>query len=257
MNYWTQSKNNIFVAAHRGWKSKYPENTMEAFKKALTLGVDQIETDVRMTSDGELVLIHDSTVDRTTNGTGNLCNMTFEEIRALDAGNGNKVPTFIEFMDLVKNHPTLTIDIELKVYPVDGFEKDAYYICDKVIEIVEEYNFADRCVLNSGHGKLLEYIHEKYGNKYKTHTYFPLPDKDSSNFIKNAYCGCVFGIIEGNITADEVKKISKETGVRVWAGTYAKNEDAINKCIEMDTELITCNNPDEVLEILRKKNLHK
>ena len=148
MNYWTQSKNNIFVAAHRGWKSKYPENTMEAFEKALTLGVDQIETDVRMTSDGELVLIHDSTVDRTTNGTGNVCNMTFEEIRALDAGNGNKVPTFIEFMDLVKDHPTLTIDIELKVYPVDGFEKDAYYICDKVIETVEKYNFADRGVLN-------------------------------------------------------------------------------------------------------------
>ena len=59
MNYWTQSKQNIFVAAHRGWRSKYPENTLAAFRAALELGVDQIETDVRVTADGELVLIHD------------------------------------------------------------------------------------------------------------------------------------------------------------------------------------------------------
>lgn len=257
MNYWAQSKNNIFVAAHRGWKDKYPENTMEAFEKALELGVDQLETDVRMTSDGELILIHDATLDRTTNGTGNVHEFSFEEIRTLDAGNGNKIPTFIEFMELVKNHPTLTVDIELKVYPQNGFEKDAYYICDKVIEIVEKYNFADRCVFNSGHGKLLEYILEKYGDKYKTHTYFPIPGRDSSNFVPNAYCGCVFGMLEGHITTDEVNKISEKTGVRVWAGTYAKDEASIDKCLEMGTELITCNNPDEVLEILRKKNLHK
>ena len=70
MNYWTQSKDNIWVAAHRGWCSKYPENTMEAIKAAVEVGVDQIETDVRVTKDGELVLFHDPTVDRTTNGTG-------------------------------------------------------------------------------------------------------------------------------------------------------------------------------------------
>ena len=67
MNYWTQSKDNIWVAAHRGWCSKYPENTMEAIKAAVEVGVDQIETDVRVTKDGELVLFHDPTVDRTTN----------------------------------------------------------------------------------------------------------------------------------------------------------------------------------------------
>ena len=58
MNYWKQSEHYIYVAAHRGWRTKYPENTMEAFQAALELGVDQIETDVRITKDGELVLIH-------------------------------------------------------------------------------------------------------------------------------------------------------------------------------------------------------
>ena len=52
MNYWTQSNRNIYVAAHRGWRSKYPENTLEAFEAALKLGVDQLETDVRITKAG-------------------------------------------------------------------------------------------------------------------------------------------------------------------------------------------------------------
>ena len=259
MNYWTQSKNNIFVAAHRGWKEKYPENTMEAFEKALELGVDQIETDIRMTKDGELILIHDATVDRTTNGTGNVHEFTLEEIRKLDAGNGNQIPTLREFLELVKKHPKLTIDLELKVYPRDGFEETAYYVCDKTIEMVEEYNLADKCVFNSGHGDLLKYIYKKHGNKYKTHTYFPCSEKDWmwDHFITTSYCGCVFGLLEGKVTVDEIKELSEKTGVRVWAGTYARDEKSIEKCVEMGTELITCNNPDEVLEILRKKNLHK
>ena len=86
MNYWTQSPKNIYVAAHRGWCAKYPENTMEAFRAAVELGVDQIELDVRVTRDGELVIIHDATVDRTTNGTGKVCDKLLAELQALDAG---------------------------------------------------------------------------------------------------------------------------------------------------------------------------
>ena len=105
MNYWTQSENNIYVAAHRGWCERYPENTMIAFQKALELGVDQIETDIRVTLDGELVCIHDDTVDRTTDGTGKVREKTLSEIRELDAGirkgeefKGERIPTFKELL---------------------------------------------------------------------------------------------------------------------------------------------------------------
>ena len=125
MNYWTQSKNNIYVAAHRGWCSKYPENTMSAFKAALDIGVDQIETDVRITKDGHLVLIHDNTVDRTTNGKGFVHDMTLSELRELDAGNGEKIPTLKELMELVKDHPTVTLDIELKESTISCHFDDA------------------------------------------------------------------------------------------------------------------------------------
>ena len=80
MNYWTLSKDNIYVAAHRGWSTVYPENTLLAFRKAIEIGVDQIETDVRITRDGELVCIHDATVDRTTNGTGKVCDKNLAEL---------------------------------------------------------------------------------------------------------------------------------------------------------------------------------
>ena len=68
MDIWTQSEQNIWVAAHRGWCEKYPENTMLAFEKAIDLGVDQLETDLRMTRDGAIVLMHDADVARTTDG---------------------------------------------------------------------------------------------------------------------------------------------------------------------------------------------
>ena len=108
MNLADKRPDKIYVAAHRGWYAKYPENTMPAFRAAVELGVDQVETDVRVTADGELVLIHDATLERTTNGTGKVIDMTFEELRGLDAGSwkgeefrGYQIPTFKEFMDMV------------------------------------------------------------------------------------------------------------------------------------------------------------
>ncbi len=261
MNYWTQSNSNIYVAAHRGWKAKYPENTMEAFKAALTLDIDQLETDVHMTKDGELVLIHDDTVDRTTNGSGRVCDLTLAELKALDAGNGNEIPTLIELMELVKDHPTLTLDIELKDYPTAGNEEFSYASCDKAFKIIDDYGFTDRVVINSWDVKMHEYINDTYGNKYRQHMYYPLCHLVNYNPCTRdpyayGYCACVFGVGSA-ITVEDVKQFEKETGVRIWAGTYAKDEKSVDLAVEMSAELITCDNPDEVLEILRRKNLHK
>lgn len=63
------------------------------------------------------------------------------------------------------------------------------------------------------------------------------------------YCTCVFGILEGEISIDEVKQLQKDTGIRLWAGTYAKDEKTVDIAVEIGAELITCDNPDEFLEI--------
>lgn len=261
MNYWTQSKDNIWVAAHRGFSSNYPENTMSAFKAALDEGVDQIETDIRVTKDGELVLIHDGTVDRTTNGTGKVNSFTLAELKQLDAGKGEKIPTFIELMELVKDHPTITLDIELKEYPSQDNKQTAFDVCNKVIEIIEKYGFGERVVFNTFSGELHEYINDKYGKKYKQHVYYPVSylGKLTRNPYDYAYCACMFRSFYNDVNIadkDEFDKMQK-LGVEGWAGASVKDERTVDMAIERGATLITCNNVDTVLSILRKKGKHK
>jgi len=90
--------------AHRGGRVYEPENTIAAFQHAIDTGADWIEFDVQQTKDGKLVVIHDETVDRTTDGTGRVEDMTFEQIRVLDAGNGEQIPTFEEIIAFAKEN---------------------------------------------------------------------------------------------------------------------------------------------------------
>ena len=270
MNYWTQSNDNIFVAAHRGWSELYPENTMIAFEKALEIGVDQLETDVHVTKDGHLVLIHDTTVDRTTNKTGKVCDYTLEEIKKLDAGGwkgeafrGEKIPTFIEFMELVKDHPTITLDIELKVYPeVD--EQRAIFACEETLKIIDQYGFTDRVVINSWSPKLNEYIFKTHGKKYRQHVYWPphcMTTECEIDPYSYGYCACVFSFngVKGarGIGTKENCDAVAAAGCRPWAPTYVINEHRVEHAIEAGFELITCNNPDHILALLREKGKHK
>ena len=105
-------QNEIAVAAHRGNSQYYPENTMAAYRSAIELEPDMIEMDVHMTMDGVLICMHDHTVDRTTDGTGLIREKTLAQILKLDAGSwkdprfaGEKVPTFEEFLELMKDYP--------------------------------------------------------------------------------------------------------------------------------------------------------
>ncbi len=270
MNYWTQSNDNIFVAAHRGWSELYPENTMIAFEKALEIGVDQLETDVNVTKDGHLVLIHDGTVDRTTDKDGKVCDYTLEELKKLDAGGwkaeafrGTKIPTLIEFMELVKDHPTITLDIELKEYP-EVNEDRAIYCCDETLKIIDQYGFTERVVINSWSPKLNEYIFRKYGKKYRQHVYWPphcMTTECEIDPYSYGYCACLFAIdgVKGNRrigTKENCEEVLAQ-GCRPWAPTYVTNSSRVDKAIDAGFELITCNNPDHILALLREKGKHK
>ena len=100
------------VYAHRGASAEFPENTLAAFRRALELGVAGIELDVHLSRDGVPMVIHDATVDRTTNGMGVVAEMTREELQALDAGGGERIPTLGEVLDVVGNR--VHVDIEVK-----------------------------------------------------------------------------------------------------------------------------------------------
>ena len=105
--------------AHRGGTEKTPENTLPAFEAALELCVDMIEFDLRVTADGHVVVMHDATVDRTTDGTGEIANLTLEQIKRLDAGSwhslrfaGTLVPTLDEVLQIMPS--SVLLNIELK-----------------------------------------------------------------------------------------------------------------------------------------------
>jgi glycerophosphoryl diester phosphodiesterase len=86
----------VIVTGHRGAMGSEPENTLRSFRRAVREGCDEVELDLRVTADGRLVVLHDATVDRTTNGSGAVAGMTLDEVRALDAGLGEQVPTWAE-----------------------------------------------------------------------------------------------------------------------------------------------------------------
>ena len=97
---------------HRGASGYEPENTLRSFAKAIELGVDMIELDVHVCASGELVVIHDERVDRTTNGTGLVAAKTLQELKMLDAGKGERIPTLSEVLDFVNRK--VKVNIELK-----------------------------------------------------------------------------------------------------------------------------------------------
>ncbi|WP_042462043.1 glycerophosphodiester phosphodiesterase [Neobacillus dielmonensis] len=146
------------IYGHRGAKGRYPENTLLSFQKAIDQGVDGLELDVHLTKDGEVVVIHDETLDRTTNGTGWIRDLTLEEIKQVSAGSSfthfpdyqgawdlEKVPTLQEVLELLAPYPT-ELNIELKTYAVayEGIEA-------KVQSVVEKYGNGRKVVYSSFH----------------------------------------------------------------------------------------------------------
>lgn len=134
--------------AHRGCSQMYPENTLLAFEKAAAIhGLTGIELDIQMTKDGELVVIHDERVDRTTEGIGFVRDYTLHELRKLHIYAGinssQQIPTMAEVFDLLQTYlkTGFMLNIELKnsIYPYEGME-------EKVVEMVHRYGYQNAII---------------------------------------------------------------------------------------------------------------
>ena len=136
--------------AHRGFSGKYPENTLLAFQKAIEAGADGAELDVQLTKDGEVVIIHDETIDRTTDGKGYVVDYTYDELSKFDASyiyrgqmGFNKIPTLREYFELVKDLDFIT-NIELKtgINEYLGIE-------EKVYDLIKEFKLEKKVIISS------------------------------------------------------------------------------------------------------------
>lgn len=147
----------VLNIAHRGLERKAPENTIAAFKMALDEGADGFELDVQLSKDGKVVVMHDLSVDRTTNGSGKVKNKTVQELKQMDAGSwfdpafqGEKIPTLEEvFQKLPK---TAVIDIELKNANISPA------LSREVVKIIHGHNASDRAFIAAYNPLALWYV---------------------------------------------------------------------------------------------------
>jgi len=137
----------ILKIAHRGASAFEPENTLRAVERSMELGADMIEVDVSaMSKDGHLIVIHDKTVDRTTNGRGYVFDMSLEELKGLDAGRGEKIPTLQEVIGAVRGRAKLLIDLK---HPFSSV------IERELVDVVQQERMNEDTVITSSEGTVL------------------------------------------------------------------------------------------------------
>lgn len=139
---WLTAVSSPLIIGHRGASGYKPENTMAAFQLAAEQGADGIEFDVRLSADGHIVIIHDGLVDRTTNGNGFVSEMSLAQIRALDAGDGERIPTLVELFETMGD--SLLYNIEIKEYQWrnKGLET-------AVFALIQQHNLQDKVIIST------------------------------------------------------------------------------------------------------------
>jgi glycerophosphoryl diester phosphodiesterase len=145
----------MMIMGHRGAAALEPENTLLSIGRAIEIGVDAVEIDVRLSKNKDLVVIHDGTLDRTTSGTGPVSHFGLNEIKELDAGKGETIPTLQEVFDLIDRRVTLVIELKEA-----GTER-------LVVELIEKNNLEENVYVISFWHELVRNV-KKMNSRIKT-----------------------------------------------------------------------------------------
>jgi glycerophosphoryl diester phosphodiesterase len=225
------------IVGHRGAPMEAPENTLLSFKRAMDIGVDWIEFDLRRSEDGVLVVIHDEAVDRTTNGHGKVGEMTFGELQDLDAGNGQKIPSLQQVIGLARGK--VGMDMEIK-------ERD---IEDAVVDMITRSGIVGHCMVSSFLYDPLRIVKELDPDIMTA----AILDKMPGNVEK--CLDTLFDDVNTRILmlgkkivtepfVGEVRRLGFEVGI--W---NADTPDEIEKYAAMDPEYLCSNYPDRLKEL--------
>lgn len=241
----------VSIVAHRGDSGAYPENTLLALRKALEVGVDMIEVDVHLTKDRGLVLIHDPTVNRTSNGRGKVCDLTFAEIRKLDAGSWmspqfavERMPTLAEAVAVVPR------DVRLNVH-VKAYDHDRAVLARLVVDELVARNRLDTAFIASD----IETVHE-VRRRNPAVALCNLTRADSPDYVqasKAAGCrvlqpgrtGCTRALVE------EAHREGMEVNV-----FYADTVEDMQKFIALGVDGILTNYPARLKHLLAVERSH-
>ena len=242
------------ILAHRGASGTKPENTMEAFIAAERAGADGIELDVQLTSDGEIVVIHDTTVDRTTNGSGLVKDFTRTSMQSLKANNhfkhffkkASKIPTLIEVFDWMKENRCLcNIELKNNIIPYEELE-------EKVAALIYKYSYEKRIIISSFNHtslqKMIEICPEvETAPLYNHHLYKPW--EYASTIKANGIHPKL------KIMTDDLIKTTMEFGIRVRPYTINNRRD-MKRLFQLKCSAIITDFPEKAVR-LRKLQPHE
>lgn len=243
----------VLVVAHRAAHNHAPENSLRAIEAAISLGVDIIEIDVRITGDGIPVLMHDETVDRTTNGRGEVSRYSFEELRKLRLKNPNnslddqKVPTLEEALKLA--YGKILVDLDLKLTEIEP-----------VIKVVKKTETEKQVFFFDSDYKVLKRI------KKIDESLYLMPRTYSFEQVKMAidlFHPPVVHIDPGFYTTDVVDYI-KAHNARVWINSLGDRDDALREnggdsfmgFLKNGANVIQTDEPEILLVVLKGAGLH-
>jgi glycerophosphoryl diester phosphodiesterase len=249
--YWT-GKFPILVIAHRGFSGAAPENTLIAFQKGIEAGSDMIELDVHLSRDGEIVVIHDETLDRTTNGKGLVVDHTLKELKKLDAGSsfgpqfaGERIPTLREVLELAKGRAQVNVEIK---NPTHGKYPIAE-LTEKVLQEVNQAGMMDRVIFSCFNPAALDWIKRREPRAWVAFLFHRpwnfLPDIPGSQGYS------VLNLRNINLTREKVAEI-KKAGKKI--NVYTVNtEEEMEQFIRWGVDGIITNHPDKLIKILQKR----
>ncbi len=225
-----------YKIAHRGASGYEPENTLRSFKKALDLGADMIEFDVHICKSGEVVIIHDAKVNRTTNGKGAVKRLTLEQLKQLDAGKGEKIPSLQEALDLINRKAKAVVELKGKgtAGPVAKILKE--YVDKK------GWEYSDFIVISFDHEQLYEL--KSIDVNFRIGLLFIKRPKGIRLFDRNGNKVDLIDLSFEYINFEFVKKMH-EKGIEVFAYTVNEKSDILNLG-NMGINAITSDYPDRL-----------
>lgn len=236
------------VVAHRTNAGGCPENSLSGIRAALALGVDMIELDLQRTSDGRLVLMHDSNISRTTNGRGELRSFTYEQLSRFqlktETETGEGIPSFEEVLQLVQDSDVKLI-LEMKSpkkFPGMGGE---------VVQLLGRYNMRERVAVISFDSKFLRDFKRRYPDIFVASlSLFPIGPKASRKFDGVGVLYWSLFLLDHH---QWLRKLLRLDTISIYAFT-ANSEEAIRKLLKLKIEGIITDKPELLLKLVREGN---
>ena len=238
----------IKVQAHRGASGYAPENTLPAFQLAVDMGADGIECDIHYSKDGHFIVCHDETIDRTSDGTGLISELTLSEIKSHDFGKkfnekfaGTTAPTLEEMLDIVKVMDI--INIEIKEF---GKDRDEIAILNQFYDTLVSYGIVEKVIVSSFDARLLKLLKDLHGDIYTCYLYGKL--KKSAAYSQSLGCSAIhpyFG--KGYLTSSTVRSAHRRNmKVNAWT---ANTKEEIKRVMKLGCDGVITNYPDVAIKL--------